>query len=281
MIRVKKVYNNNVLLGEDDKQLECILIGKGIGFGKKLDEEVDETKAEKKFILESADEVKRFNQLLHEVPVRHLELTNQIVNQAQNMLKVEFNDSIYLGLTDHINYAIDRYKQGVVIKNALLWQVKQFYAREYDAALKSIELIRNLEGIELPEDEASFIAMHFVNAQQEGEEMRLTIAATKAIKDILRIVQIFYKISLDEKSLNYCRFVMHIQYFIRRLNYREQITNNDASEMFEEIRKKYPESYQCTCKVKEYLEERFKVEITQEEMLYFMLHIDRVAKRMN
>lgn len=280
MIKVKKVYNNNVLLGEDNNQIECILIGKGIGFGKKFNEEFAESQAEKKFILQSPDKAEKFNQLLQEIPVRHLELSNRIINKAQDMLGIKFKDCIYLGLTDHINYAIERCKEGIVIRNALLWQVKQFYPREFDAALQAIELIALSEGVELPEDEAGFIAMHFVNAQQEGEEMKLTVAVTKAVKDILKIVQIFYKISLDEKSLNYCRFVTHIQYFVRRLNNREQVTNLD-DEMFEQVKKRCPDSYLCTCKVKEYLEDQFKVEITQEEMLYFMLHINRVAKRSN
>ncbi len=278
MIRVKKVYNNNVLLGEDDQQLECVLIGKGIGFGKKLDEKVDEEQAEKKFILESAETAKKFNQLLHEVPVRHLELTNQIVSQAQKQLNVKFNDSIYLGLTDHISYALDRHSQGITMRNALLWQVKQFYNREYEVACKSIELIQISEGVELPEDEASFIALHFVNAQQEGEEMQRTLFVTETVQDILRIVQLHYKIVLNEKSLNYSRFVTHIQYFIRRIFQRELVIGED-DEVYHQIKRKYPKAFQCTCKIKSYLEQKFNIEITSDEMLYFILHINRVAER--
>lgn len=38
---VKKVYNNNIVLVEDEKQLEMILIGRGISFGKKAGDFMD------------------------------------------------------------------------------------------------------------------------------------------------------------------------------------------------------------------------------------------------
>lgn len=278
MLKVKKVYNNNVLLGEDENHLECILIGKGIGFGKKLDTEIDESEAEKKFVLESTEQSKRFNQLLYEIPVIHLELTNQIINEAQKKLNVEFNDCIYLGLTDHISYALERHKQGAVIRNALHFEVQKFYPKEYDAALAALELIKQYEGVDLREDEAGFIALHFVNAQQDSRKMKLTLSINETVEDILRIVQLYYKIQLDTKSINYNRFVTHLQYFIRRLSSRELINGSD-DELYEQLRRKYSQSYACSCKVKDYLEKKFSVEINNEEMLYFTLHINRVVTR--
>lgn len=58
----------------------------------------------------------------------------------------------------------------------------------------------------MTEDEAGYIAMHFVNAQQNGEEMSQTVKVTKMVEDILHIVEYHYQIKLDENSLNYTRF---------------------------------------------------------------------------
>ena len=46
-MQIIKVINNNVISSEDDKGKEIIVMGKGIGFGKKAGEEIDETKIEK------------------------------------------------------------------------------------------------------------------------------------------------------------------------------------------------------------------------------------------
>ncbi|MFD1900954.1 CAT RNA binding domain-containing protein [Enterococcus termitis] len=37
MLRIKKIFNNNVVLVIDSKGLERILIGRGVAFGKKLE----------------------------------------------------------------------------------------------------------------------------------------------------------------------------------------------------------------------------------------------------
>ena len=40
-MQIIKVINNNVISSEDDKGKEIIVMGKGIGFGKKAGEEID------------------------------------------------------------------------------------------------------------------------------------------------------------------------------------------------------------------------------------------------
>ena len=50
-MQIIKVINNNVISSEDDKGKEIVVMGKGIGFGKKAGEEIDETKIEKVFSL--------------------------------------------------------------------------------------------------------------------------------------------------------------------------------------------------------------------------------------
>lgn len=276
---IKKVFNNNVLLAENNQQLEMILLGKGIAFQKKAGDIVDLNKIDKKFVIDSEDSKTKFVELLREVPVNHLELTTKIIVAAESELGTIFNDSIYIGLTDHINYALYRYKQGIQIANALMWEVKKFYPKEFKAAMNALETINYYEGIQFPEDEAGFIALHFVNAIQDGDEMKMTVQTTEVIQQILNIVKFHYCIELDESSLNYSRFVTHIRYFIRRLLNHESAENQDDEFLFLQVKEKYPQAYQCACKVQQYLEIKFCTKMTHEEMLYFMLHINRVAER--
>lgn len=277
-MKIKRIFNNNVVLVEDESLLELILIGRGIAFQKKIGETVDLEKVDKKFILESEEVSNKFTELLREIPINHLELTNKIIKFAEEKLSVKFNDSIYIGLTDHINYSLYRIRQGLTMTNALLWEVKKFYKKEFEVALEALKIIEYEETVRLNEDEASFIALHFINAQQDGDEMKLTATVTEIIQDILNIVKFHYKINIDEQSLNYSRFVTHIRFFVRRIALGELSDSSDES-LYLQIKEKYPEAYSCTLKVKKYLEKKFKINITSEEMLYFMLHINRVTSR--
>lgn len=49
---VKKIYNNNIILAEDDKMSEVILLGRGIAFQKQIGDLADVDKIDKKFIFD-------------------------------------------------------------------------------------------------------------------------------------------------------------------------------------------------------------------------------------
>ncbi|WP_124068209.1 PRD domain-containing protein [Clostridium sp. E02] len=275
---VKKIYNNNIILAEDDKMSEVILLGKGIAFQKQSGDFVDDDKIDKKFIFESPETYSKYIALLKEVPLNQVELANKIIEQAQEELKVTFHDSIYIGLTDHISYTISRYKSGLFLKNALLWEIKNYYPKEYKAAENALNLIWYYEKLQLSEDEIGFLALHFINAQQGGEEIEKTMAVAEIEHDVLNIVKYYYQIDLNENTLNYSRFITHIRFFARRL-LKEEILTSDDNFLFEQIKDKMPKAKECADKVKDYFIKKFKITISQEEMIYFMLHINRVAER--
>ena len=277
-MRVKRPFNNNVLLAETETGEEVILMGKGIAFQKKKGDAVDESKIQKKFIFDTSDLNDRFAKLMIEVPPQYLELSASIIDMAQQCYDQEFDTGIYIALSDHIAYAVNRYRNGQQIKNVLLWEIRKFYPKEFALGEKALKMIGYETGIHMKEDEAGFIAMHFVNAQQNGEEMDQTIKVTKIVDDILHIVQYHYQIKLDEGSLNYTRFVTHIRYFARRLLSNEINAETDEP-LYEQIKNRYPQAYACTQKVKRYIEETCGIKITKDEMTYFMLHINRVCDR--
>ena len=277
-MRLKKAFNNNALLALDENEEEVIVMGKGIAFGKKSGDRIDESLIQKKFVFDKSELNEKFSQLFDEIPQQYVELTVSIVEMAQKELGVRFDSSIYLALSDHITYAVRRYKKNENLKNALLFEVKKFYPNEFKAALKSLDMIQYETGCIMTEDEVGYIAMHFVNAQQNGEEMSQTVKVTKMVEDILHIVEYHYQIKLDENSLNYTRFVTHIRYFARRLFAKE--LNQDTDDiLYQQIRERYPDAYRCVLKVKKYIKENCDIELTNEEMTYFMLHINRVCSR--
>ena len=277
-MKIIKTFNNNICLVEDAKHQEMILMGKGIAFGLKKDDEVDTNKIDKKFVFDTKELNDKFNALFDQVPVKYIELSSNIIDYATKALNIIFDNSIYLALSDHISYAIERYQNGEALKNTLLFDIKKFYPNEFKVALKALDMIAYETDIKMSEDEAGFIAMHFVNASQSGEAMSQTIAITKMVEDILQIVEYHYHLALDENSINYIRFVSHIRFFARRL-FSTEIYNDDQDDLFEQIRNKYPTSYQCSLKVKKYILLNYNIDLGNDEMVYFMLHINRVCTR--
>ena len=63
--------------------------------------------------------------------------------------------------------------------------------KEFIFSLWAVDYInRNLD-IQLPEDEAGFIALHFVNASYKETTMK-SVESTKIIKDILNIIKYYF-----------------------------------------------------------------------------------------
>lgn len=275
-MKIAKVINNNVISVIQDDQ-ELVIMGRGIAFKKRPGDEVDEDRIEKIFKLENQDMASKFKSLLYEVPMEYVKVTEEMIQYAKNKLGKKLNDIIYISLTDHINFAIERQKQGIKIVNPLLWEIKRIYKDEFQIALEALKMIKDKLAIELPEDEAGFIAMHFVNAEL-NEEMTDVTNMTKIIQDILNIVKYHFKIELDEDSLNYFRFLTHLKFFAQRLINNMLLTSDD-DELYEIVKNKHPEAYACTKKIKDYIQKVHGHEITSEEKLYLTIHIDRVVNR--
>ncbi|EPR27881.1 Transcription antiterminator, BglG family protein [Geobacillus sp. WSUCF1] len=244
-VKIAKVINNNVIsVIENGKEL--VIMGRGIAFQKRPGDEVDETKIEKVFKLDNKDLISKFKELLYEVPTEYIRIAEEIIQHAKEERNKKLNDIIYISLTDHIHFAIERHRQGIQIVNPLLWEIKRIYQDEFQIGKKALQIIQQRLRIDLPEDEAGFIAMHIVNAEL-NEQMGDVASMTKMIQDILTIVKYHFKIQLDEESLNYFRFLTHLKFFVHRL-LNQHLLNHEEHDLYELVKQKYCEAYECTKK---------------------------------
>lgn len=274
-MKIAKIMNNNVVSALDEGNREIIVLGKGIGFQKHNGDLIDEVKVEKIFRL-SEPARSKFEKLVEEIPYEYVSYTDEIVREATETLGMELNKNIYITLTDHLYFAIERYRRNITFQNALLWEIKRFYSREYEVGLKAVELLKEREGVALSVDEAAFIALHIVNAEMDINLSR-TLSVPGMIKDLLNIVRYTFHVDLDEESLSYERFVTHLKFFIQR-TLKRQCYPTEELELYELYRKKAPKSYECAKKIKKYMEEKTDTEVTDEEMMYLTVHISRVIK---
>ncbi|CAM4414578.1 MULTISPECIES: BglG family transcription antiterminator LicT [Paenibacillus] len=276
-MKIAKVINNNVISVLQEDGAELVVMGRGIAFKKKPGDKVDESRIEKVFALKNKQTSDNFKMLLREVPIELIVIVEEIIDYAKKNLPKKLNENIYVSLTDHINFAVERHQQGLEIKNALLWEIKQLYKEEFSIGLKTLERIKLKLGIDLPEDEAAFIAIHIVNAEM-NEEVGTTMDITKFIQQIINIVKYHFGTEFEEDSLSYLRFITHLKFFAQRVlkgtHYREDYDN-----LFDLIKEKHREAAFCAEKIKKFVEKEYNHKLTNEEMLYLTVHIERVVNR--
>jgi beta-glucoside operon transcriptional antiterminator len=168
-MKIHKVINNNVISVLTENNQEMVVMGRGLAFQKRPGDFVDEKLIEKVFKLENKDFSDRFKTLLNETPMEYMEISDEIIRYAKETLGQKLNESIYVSLTNHIHFAVQRHQKGMDIKNALLWDIKRLYKDEFLVGKHALSIIQQKVGIDLPEDEAGFIALHVLNAELNEE----------------------------------------------------------------------------------------------------------------
>ena len=274
-IIIEKVINNNIISAYEKSGAEVIVMGRGIGFKKKQGEMVPADQISKIFRIKSRTLAEQFKELLANMPLERVRISDEIISHAKDHLKLKLNQSIYVTLTDHINFAIERVSQGIEPQNALLWEIKRFYPQEFQLGIYALELIQDRLDILLPEDEAGFIALHFVNAEY-GTDIRDAVKFPDQMQAIVDIVEHDLGILLDESSLHYERFVTHIKFLIQRI-YRKELLSSEDRELSLMMQRKYPREYQCSVKVAEYIMQATGSRLSEEEIMYLSVHIRRVS----
>ena len=274
-IIIEKVINNNIISAYEKSGAEVIVMGRGIGFKKKQGEVVPADQISKIFRIKSRTLAEQFKELLANMPLERVRISDEIISHAKDHLKLKLNQSIYVTLTDHINFAIERVSQGIEPQNALLWEIKRFYPQEFQLGIYALELIQDRLDILLPEDEAGFIALHFVNAEY-GTDIRDAVKFPDQMQAIVDIVERDLGILLDESSLHYERFMTHIKFLIQRI-YRKELLSSEDRELSLMMQRKYPREYQCSVKVAEYIMQATGCRLSEEEIMYLSVHIRRVT----
>lgn len=276
-MKVIKVLNNSLILAEDENQKEIIAMGKGIGFKSKAGDILEHTQIEKIFVLKSETAMEEYVKLIEETPIEYIEITNHIIKYANKKLNGTLSDQLFITLIDHIAYAIKRYKKNITLQNRLIWEVKKFYPKEFQIGLDSVDYINKILKINLPEAEAVNIAFHLINAQTDEQEMQNAMLTVKILKDIFNIIQYYFSIKINENSINYSRFLTHLQFFVQRILDGKMIESKDMF-LFEQVSKKYPEEIKCANLIKDYIKKTLNKDISEEELFYLTIHIIRIVQ---
>ncbi|MBX9444285.1 BglG family transcription antiterminator LicT [Dickeya chrysanthemi] len=273
-MKIAKILNNNVVTVMDEQNNEQVVMGRGLGFKKRPGDTVEAALIEKIFSLRSSELTARLSDVLERIPLEVVTTADRIIALAKEKLTGNLQNSLYISLTDHCHFAIERHRQGVDIRNGLLWEVKRLYQKEFAVGLEALDIIHRRLGVRLPEDEAGFIALHLVNAQLDSH-MPEVMRITRVMQEILNIVKYQLNIDYNEHAFSYHRFVTHLKFFAQRLLGRTSVFSEDES-LHDVVKEKYILAYRCAEKVQDHIVLNYDYTLTKEELMFLTIHIERV-----
>ncbi len=221
---VNKVLNNNVILAFDKiKKDEVVLVEKGIGFGKKKGQVIDLSKTGIKKIFLSFDESakREYYELVNKLDGEVIGVSEEIIAIAEEKFG-SLNAHIHIALTDHISFCIERLKSGFEIGNPFIYEIKALYADEFRIGEKAAALIKDRLGVEIPESEIGFIALH-IHAARQNKKVGETIKDTKLLMDLVNIIEKELSVNIHDTGLTYSRLINHLRASISRMEERKYI----------------------------------------------------------
>lgn len=275
---IEKVLNNNAFISLDENGEEIIVMGKGIAFGKKGNQQVDLTNLNYKiFSCKNKNINNKLISIVSDLPQEYILLTRKIISTFEKEYNKKLNEIIYVSLTEHIHGAIERYHQGIQVKNPLLMEIKRLFADEYEIGRRALEMIHQDFGVLFEEDEAGYIAYHIVNAELNNDMINIA-NITKVMQQVLSVIKYHFKVEFNEESSTYYRFITHLKFFAQRV-FSNAVYEEEDTELFFILKEKYHESYECVLKIKELIEHEYNYDLSLEEQLYLMIHIERIRTK--
>lgn len=279
MLKVKKSFNNNLILATDSAGTEVILKGKGIGFHKQRGDAVDEHLVEATFRPENENESSRFLQLFSSIPDDYWTIAEELLVWARETQGLKLSQKVILPLCDHLAGAVERYRNGVRLKNPMLWDIQRLYHREYCTGMRALELVKEYFGVEMDENEAGFLAYHFVNDQLGGQEQKKDLSLmTTLLGEVVDIIQQSFQLTLDPGDYNTQRLFIHVRFLVQRiLGFQQQQPEVDE-DWYNQFAAKYPRSHRCVLRIAQHLEDYYHYHLGLDEQLYLLIHIAQVTR---
>ncbi|RQD30620.1 PRD domain-containing protein [Tetragenococcus halophilus subsp. halophilus DSM 20339] len=283
-LKFQKKINNSVAWVINEENEKVIAMGKGISFGRQTGEDIFREEIERIFTPETQQKGPNvLYQAIENISDDVLLLTEEISEQASKTLNIEgFDDSHYLALADHLNYALKRSSQDTLdYPENLRWEVKKLYPQENEVAIDALYTIEKKTGIRLPKSEQTFLTYHFVNAQYDVRANIHSSQLATLINRAIEIIEYHYQMTLDQNSVNYIRFNTHLRYFILRQLNQEKEPKIVDEQLIEVVKNNYRKAYQAAEKVGKMIEAKQGAEVNNDELFYLTLHINRVTERQN
>lgn len=274
--RIIKVLNNNVIL-VDSESIQYILVGKGIGFGKKSGEIIkDFSGIESKFISLQGLDINASLQFTNNLDPKIAELTKDILKIISEEFNRPLNPNVHVNLIDHIQFTVKRLKSGMILENPFLNETKLLYPKEYAVAEKAVEILSKGLNMHFPDAEIGFITLHICGGLNEKSK-KDALENAQLINTILNFVSKKLNVTLDPNSFEYKGFVNHLRGVLNRIKNNKILKNN----LLTELKKRNIIEYKIAYDVSKIIENVLQISVPEDEIGYITIHIMKLNSIVN
>mgnify|MGYP005764473957 FL=1 len=275
--RIAQILNNNVAIVHTRDNKQNIVMGRGVAFHKQKGDLIQEENVDKVFEIKDKNTVNDLTTLLANVPLDFVTTSYDLIDQVQAKYKFAVEPYIYVTLTTHLFGAYQR-----LIKNEedvnYLPDLSDTYPIPYQIADDVITGFRNSLDISFPELEHKSIALHFINAHtsesiNEDKNQTENDEIIKVVQDELNRNGIY---RTQQNVNDYDRLLVHLKYFINRLNNNEPDSLPISEGMIGEIENNYSQAWQIVQQIKELMQEKLQIKLSLSEQTYLTIHIQRL-----
>ena len=272
--RITKILNHNSFMGIESKNdQECLIMGKGVAFGKKVGQTVSVTGDARVYSLKELTDRGEAREIIKSVSPLCLELANEVLNQAEKEFG-KVDRSILFTMADHLDFAVRRIQNGEQISNPLTDDIRIMFYKEYKVAGCIRDLLKEKLGIRIDEHEIGYIALH-VHAAIVDENVSQAMEIARTVRECICMVEEETGKSIDVMSLSYNRLMNHVRYMVARAIHGEKLkmSLNDYMSV------KFPGPYMTAEKICRKMEKSLKLPIPDIEIGYLAMHLERMMDR--
>lgn len=272
MYRVKKVLNHNAVIGiHFETNKEYLLMGKGIGFGKKITERIEAREEDIVYSLQEATNRGDARKLAATINPIYLEIANEILTIAEKEFQT-IDRNVLFPLADHIEFAVKRLITNKQISNPLTNDIRILFYKEFKVACSAREILKKHVDVDIDDDEIGYICLHIHSAIQD-EDVSQAMQIARAVRECISLVEKVTGKEINVTTLSYNRLMNHVRNMVARVINKEplKLSMNDY------ISFQFPEAFSMAKHICGEVEKMLKCPLSDAEIGYLAMHLERVA----
>lgn len=271
MFRITKVLNHNTVLAVKDKSAqEYLIVGKGIGFGKKITQTIEPSENDSLYALKQTRDRGPAKDIVKSIAPEYLEISNALLDEAERVFG-QIDRSILFPMADHIAFAVKRMENKEQISNPLNDDIRVLFYREYKVAELIRPVLKEKKNIDTIDDEIGYIALH-IHTSLDSSKVADAMEMAGAIRKCATFIEDKIGRHIDVTTMAYNRLMNHIRHMVSRAKTGEEL----KVDLNQFIEKNYPESFALAGEICGNLGKDLKHEFLNNEIGYLAIHIEQI-----